>query len=194
VIPPGGWKISNRYLAHHILMKNVFIIGVLAVMVFLAGCGKRSGSPSGSTSPSTTTIDGSSSSLESALTAWDQGDNEEALSSFLKADWNTRPSSTIGPILSLSQKQYESLSDAGRRTKSIEVTARLQSLRLLATAVEQVGSDAAAKGDMTQARRCFSSLKKCGLALEDPDYMQIVQWTSRSMQKTAGQEMAKLGE
>ena len=63
--------------------------------------------------------------------------------------------------------------------------------RDLAQAVEQVGKDAASKGDIAQARKCFASLKQCGTALDSPDYTLIVRQIGQAIQKLADKDLAQ---
>lgn len=75
-----------------------------------------------------------------------------------------------------------------------EMMTQLGSLRKLATAVAQAGRDTAAKGDAAQARKCFTSLKQCGTALDSPDSLRLVQLVGQGFKKMADTEMAKLGQ
>jgi len=156
-------------------MKNAIITGVMAAIILMAGCGKKS--PSSSTTPPPAQADAASSSpvAQPALTAWQQGDKAAAVSSFLAADWSAHPLFAAGSTLSLSESQFKALSDAERQAKSTEMTAQLASLKQLAAAVAQAGLDAASKDDAPQARKDFTSLKQFGAALESSDYMLIVQ-------------------
>jgi hypothetical protein len=171
-------------------MKVAMIIGVMAAVIMFTGCNKTASSAGSATSPTAQ----ADAILQPALTAWQQGDKATAVSSFLTADWSTRPSLVAGSTLSLSKDRFYAFSDADRRAKSIEMTAQLQALRNLSTAVEEAGRDAASKGDIAQARKYFTSLKRCGMALDSPDVMQIVQLTGKAIVKTADKEMAKIGQ
>jgi len=128
-----------------------------------------------------------------ALTAWRQGDQAAAVSSFLAADWTARPLFAVGSTLSLSEAQFNAFSDAERQAKSTDMTAQLASLKQLAAAVAQAGLDAASKGDTSQARTDFTSLKQFGRALENPDYMLLVQLVGGGIEKRGNTELAKLG-
>ena len=96
------------------------------------------------------------------MTAWQQGDKATAVSSFPATDWSARPLFATGSILSLSEVQLRALSAANRKAKADEMLPQLLSLRDLTEAVLQAGRDATSKGDNTQARKCFESLKQCG--------------------------------
>ena len=174
-------------------MKNAIITGVMAAAILIAGCGKKS--PSGSTTPPPAQAEAASASpiAQPALTAWQQGDKAAAVSSFLAADWSARPLFAVGSTLSLSEAQFKALSDADRQAKSAEMTAQLGSLKQLAAAVAQAGLDAAAKGDASQARKDFTSLKQCGAALESSDYMLLVQLVGKGIEKRGDTELAKIG-
>ncbi|MEJ0090886.1 MAG: hypothetical protein WDM80_14235 [Limisphaerales bacterium] len=166
-------------------MKSAIIAGIMVVAILLTGCGKKSSS-------ATTLTAQPEIILEPALTAWQSGDKTTATSNFLAMDWNSAPSSAPSSTLSISEVQFKTLSNADRQAKSLKMTAQLQSLRDLASSVEEAGRDAVLKGDMAQARKCFTSLKQCGTALDNPDYLQIVQLTGQAMKKMSDKDMAKI--
>ena len=72
--------------------------------------------------------------------------------------------------------------------------AQIASLKQLAQAVVQAGHDAASKGDTTQARNCFTAVRQCGMALEGPDCMQLVQLVGKAFEKMADSELAKIAQ
>ena len=147
-------------------MKNTIITVIMAATILIAGCGKKSPSSSGTPPPAQADAASSASPVsQPALTAWQQGDKATAISSFLAADWSARPLFAADSPLSLTEGDFAALSTADRQAKSGVLTAQLDSFKKLAAAVRQAGSDAAAKGDATQARKCFTSLKQCGTAL-----------------------------
>ena len=176
-------------------MKNTNITMIMAATILIAGCGKKS--PSSSATPPPAQADAVSSSSpvsQAALTAWQQGDKVAAVSSFLAADWSARPLFAADSPLSLTESQFAALSAADRQAKSGVLTAQLDSFKKLVAAVRQAGNDAAAKGDATQARKCFMSLKQCGTALESPDCMQLVQLVGKAFVKMSDTELTKIGQ
>ena len=176
-------------------MKNTTITVIMAATILIAGCGKKS--PSSSATPPPAQADAVSSSSpisQPALTAWQQGDKAAAVSSFLAADWSARPLFAADSPLSLTESQFAALSDADRQAKSGVLTAQLDSFKQLAAAVRQAGTDAASKGDMAQARKCFTSLKQCGTALTSPDCMQLVQLVGKAFVKMSDTGLAKIGQ
>ena len=175
-------------------MKNAIITGVLAATILMAGCGKKSSSSSAAPPTAQAAASSSSPISQPALTAWQQGDKATAVSSFLAADWSARPLFAAGSPLSLSEGQFKALSDADRQAKSNEMLPQISSLKQLGAAVAQAGRDAAAKGDTAQARKCFTSLKQCGTALESPDCLQLVQLVGKAFEKMSDTELAKIGQ
>jgi hypothetical protein len=156
----------------------------------VVGCGKKS--PGSSTTPPPAQADVASSSpvAQPALTAWQQGDKAAAVSSFLAADWSGRPLFAPGSALSLTEDKFKSLSETDQQAKvSREMVPQLDSFKQLSAAVTQAGRDAAAKGDVTQARKCFTSLKQFGTALDSPDYTRIVQLVGQAFQKMADKDL-----
>jgi hypothetical protein len=175
-------------------MKNTIITVIMAAAILTAGCGRK---PSGSSATPPTQAEAASSSSpvsQPALAAWQQGDKAAAVSSFVAADWSARPLFAAGSVLSLSEDQFKALSDADRQAKSAEMMAQLVSLKQLAAAVIQAGQDAASKGDVTQVRKYFTSLKQCGTALARPDCLSLVQLVGQSFIKRADTELAKIGQ
>ena len=69
---------------------------------------------------------------------------------------------------------------------------QIDSLKQLAAAVAQAGRDAAAKGDVAQARKHFTALRECGAALDTSDSLAIVRLVGQGMKKRAETEMSKL--
>ena len=171
-------------------MKYAIITGVMAVTILMAGCGKKS--PSSSTTlPSAQAATASSSpAAQPALTAWQQGDKAAAVSSFLAADWSARPLFATGSTLNLTEDQFKELSETDRH----EMLTQLASLKQLAASVGQAGLDAASKGDVTQARKDFTSVKQFGAALESPNYTILVQLVGKAFEKMSDTELAKIGQ
>ena len=100
-----------------------------------------------------------------------------------------------GSALSLSDAEFSSLPVTDQQLKdSKEMVPQLDLLKQLAAAVIQAGRDAAAKGDITQARKYFTSLKQFGAALDSPDYTRIVQLVGQAFGQMADKELAKVGQ
>jgi len=162
--------------------------------VGLTSCGKKADStgnpppPKGQqgTTSATTPV------MQSVLTLWQQGDKSAAVTRFLETDWSARPLFTPGSTLSLSEDQFKLLSEADARAKSSEIAAQTEEIRQLAAAVAQAGRDAAAQKNMAQAVKYFTSLQRCGEALDRPDSSTIVKLTGGKMRKIADAELAKL--
>ena len=167
-------------------------IGLIGVGV--TACSKKTDS-SGNPPPSKGQQDLTSATTpvtQAVLTAWQQGDKSAAVSRFLETDWSARPLFKPGSTLSLSEDQFKSLSEADGRTKSSEITAQVGELKQLGLAVAQTGRDAAAKKDLAQAVKVFTSLKQFGEALDRPESSSIVQLTGRSLKRVADSELAKM--
>ena len=163
------------------LMRTTAIVTVLAASL-LAGCEKKSASHSSPPSPMAPVT-------QSAMTAWQQGDQTAAVTRFVETDWSSRPLFASGSALSLTEDQFKALSNSERQTKSSEMMPQVDSLKQLAAAVAQAGRDAAAKGD---ARKHFVALKECGAALDTSDSLALVRLVGQGMKKRAETEMSKL--
>lgn len=168
-------------------MKTRTISAVLTVLLLLAGCGKK-------VSPPTSTPSAASPVAQPAMTAWQQGDKPTAIRSFVETDWSTRPLFPSSSTLSLKEEQFKALSNADRQAKSGEMMSQLDSLKHLAAAVTQAGRDAASKGDAAQARKYFTSVKRCGTALDSPDCLSIAQLVGQALKNMADTELGKLGQ
>ena len=166
-------------------MKTTTISAFLTVSLLLAGCGKKTTSPSSTPSTAATV-------KESAMTAWQQGDTPKAISSFVETDWSSRPLFAASSTLSLTEDQFKALSDTERQAKSAEMLPQLDSVKKLAAAVAQAGRHAASKGDTAQARKYFTSLQQCGTAFENPDCLSIVRLVGKAFKKMADAELAKI--
>jgi hypothetical protein len=175
-------------------MKNAIITGVMAATILIAGCGKKSSSSSATPPPGQANTPSSAPPIsQPALTAWQRGDKEAAVSSFLAADWSARPLFASDSALSLSENQLDALPLAELQAKSGEVVTQLDSLKGLAGAVIQAGDDAVAKGDTTQARKCFTALQQCGEALDSTNCPRLAQFVGQALKKRAQSELAKIG-
>lgn len=178
------------------LMKTPTIIGVMAVTMFLAGCGKPDASSGSSPSQAKEQPNGSPAApvAQSAMLAWQQGDKSMAVSKFVEADWSARPLFPADSALSLTEDQFRSLPMAESEAKGKEMLPQLSALKALATAVAQAGREAAAKGDAVQAQKYFTALNQAGTALSSPDCMTIVQLVGKAFTKMADTELSKIGK
>jgi len=193
-VPPGKTIRRQTTLS---FMKIQTISAVMAVTILLAGCGKQN-TPSGTASSTTngqTSVPAVAAApvAQAAMSAWQQGDKAAAVSSFLAADWSSRPLFASNSLLSLTEDQFKALSEADRQTRSGEIR-QLDSMKQLAAAVAQAGRDAATKGDTAQAQKCFTALKQCGAALSSPDSLSLVQLVGKALNKMADTELAKIGK
>jgi hypothetical protein len=161
-----------------------------------AGCGKKTAS-SANPPPAKqdqTATHAPSPVMDSALTAWQQGDQSAAVSRFVETDWSAGPLFSPDSPLSLSEDQFKLLPAADRQAKFRDLIASTTELKRLAAAVAQAGRDAAAKKDLVQARKDFTSLKQCGEALDKPDSLALIKLVGQGFKKMAGTESAKLGQ
>jgi hypothetical protein len=172
-------------------MKNIILTVIMAATILTVGCGKQSPGSSATRPPASTNT---SATAQPALTAWQQGDKAAAITNFLAADWSAHPLFAAGSSLNLSESQFKALSDTEREAKSKDMMAQIASLKQMAQAVMQAGEDAAAKGDTTQARKCFTSIKQCGTALESPDCMLLVQLVGKAFEQMGISRLAKIGQ
>jgi hypothetical protein len=173
-------------------MKKSIIIGVIAVTTWLVGCGNESANSSASQPSARQDSSSRSFTALPALTAWQRGDKAAALANFLSADWNMRPLFPGHSPLSLTEDQFRGLSRAQQDTKSQEILTQISSLKQLAQAVAEAGREAASKGDLTHARKSFTSMKQFGAALTDPTCLQVVQLVGKAIEKSSDSELAKL--
>jgi len=159
---------------------------MLVSMLLLAGCGKQS--VSSATAPPSALAP----VAQSALTAWQAGDTNTAVSNFLSADWSTRPLFPASSALSRTEQQFGALPAADRDAMAQNVSDQLGLLKHLCAAVAQAGHDAVARQDIATARKYFSALKQCGEALDGNESSDIVKLVGRSVKKNAEAELAKL--
>ena len=158
----------------------------------LMGCGKENGSgnlPSAAKQGSDPTP-----AMQPLLSEWQQGDKSAAIRRFVETDWSARPLFSTTSPLSLTEEQFKALSASDRETKSGEIMSQAGVLKQLAAAVAQAGLDASAKKDMVQARKHFTSLKRCGEALDSPTTLAIIKLVGQGIRKRADTELAKLGQ
>lgn len=168
-------------------MKTTTICAVLTASLLLAGCGKKA-RPLSSTPSTAAPV------AQPVMTTWQLGDKSTAVSSFVETDWSSRPLFASSSTLSLTENQFKALSDAERQAKSGEMFSQLDSLKQLAAAVAQAGRDAASKGDATQARKYFISLKQCGAALDTLNSLALVRLVGQGIKKRADTELSQLAQ
>ena len=168
-------------------MKTTTISAVLIMSLLFAGCGKKASSTSSTPSAAVPVA-------QPAITAWQQGDKPVAVNSFVATDWSARPLFASTSPLSLTEDQFKGLPDAERQAKAGEIVSQLDSLKQLAGAVAQAGREAASKGDKAQARKHFTSVKECGMALDSPDALSLVQLVGKALKKMADTELGKVGQ
>ena len=176
---------------------GAILLAAALMGVSLTGCGRKSdssGNPPPLAKQEQGTTPAATPAMQSALTAWEQGDTSTAVSRFLEADWSARPLFAPGSTLSLSEEQFMSLARADRNAKQSELIAKVGEVKQLGRAVLQAGTDAAAKKDHAQARKHFTSVKQCGEALQGPECLAILQGTGKALKHMADDELAKLGQ
>jgi hypothetical protein len=187
--------VAGRQAALHI-MKYAIFTGAFIATILMTGCGKK---PSTSSDSTTTSISAIPSTAKTgvasfqALTIWEQGDKDAAISNFVATDWSARPLFPAGSIFSLSETQFMALSIAERKGKNDEMASQLPSLRRLAQAVEQAGRDAAANSDKVQARKYYESLRQCGVALDSQEHMLVLQRIGQAIQKLGDKNLEQIG-
>lgn len=170
-------------------MKRTSATIVLAVLLLLTGC-TRKADRSGSTASAAVPI------AQPAMTAWQRGDRSTAISCFVQANWSTLPLFAANSTLSLSEEEFQALSNTDRQARSREMMSQLEVFKKLAAAVAQAGRDAASMGDTAQARKYFTSLKRCGMALDQPGCLRLrlLQLVGEALEKMADAELAKIGQ
>ena len=170
-------------------MKTTSTTVVLAVLLLLTACSRKA-DRSGSTASAAVPI------AQPAMTAWQQGDKSTAISCFVQANWSTLPLFAPDSTLSLSEEEFQALSNTDRQARSREMMSQLDVFKKLAAAVAQAGRDAASKGDAAQARKYFTSLKRCGMALDQPGCLRLrlLQLVGQALGKMADAELAKVGQ
>ena len=166
---------------------------VLLGLVILAGCGKSDSPPAPTPSAAAQSSESSPApALEAALAGWRAGDKSTAVSRFLQIDWSARPLFAPDSPLALSEEQFKQLPAGELQAKSVEIMSRNGELKQLASAVAERGREAAAKKDVAQARKLFSSVKQCGEALDSPQSLAIVRLVAQALKKMADTELSRL--
>ena len=147
--------------------------------------------------PSPTDSGGSASAAPAVmvpmLAAWQRGDHALALRRFTEADWKARPLFASGSSLSLSETQFAALPTSDHDAKGNDMLKEVGVLLQLVKAVARAGEEAAEKKDSAQARRYFTSLKRCADALDEGDTLVVVKEAAPMMKRRADEGLAKLG-
>jgi hypothetical protein len=182
-------------LASH-FMKSVMIVGFMVATILLAACGKQSpGSSATPTAPAQANAEQLLPVTQPAMRAWQQGGKAKALKIFVATDWNGRPLFEAGSALNLSQDQFKALPAGDSTAKAQAIITQISCVKQLSDAVAQAGLDAAAKGDVAQAREYFTSLRQFGLALQSPDNPGFVLSTyGKGIENKANAGLAKIGQ
>jgi hypothetical protein len=139
---------------------------------------------------------GSNSITQPILTAWQQGNTSAAVSQFRDADWSARPFFVAGSTLNLTEEQFRSrfssFTPDEMESKRQEMMAPLDTLKRVGAAAAQAGRDAAAKEDLVAARKYFTSLLRCGEALDSPESLALLKLVGQGMKRRADAELATL--
>jgi hypothetical protein len=175
------------------IMKDGNTLVVIAVAILIAGCGKKSSDTPVTAAPTPTSVALSSSIALSALTAWQRGDKAAAINNFVETNWSFHPLFPTASALSLSEDQFKRLSAADREIKSQEAMSQIAALKQLAQAVAQAGRDAGSKGDPKKAQKHFASLRQCGIELQSPTSLKVLQLVGKSIEKMSEAELANVG-
>jgi hypothetical protein len=173
------------------------LVFVAALVLPLAGCGKKAGSSGQAASSAKASSEKAAAGtpvVEPVLNAFRQNDSAAAVRLFVATDWSARPLFEPGSTMSLSENQFKSLAEADQRKKSAEATTADAELTRLAQAVVQAGRDAAAGNDLPLARKHFTALKQFGEALDSADTLLITKLRGRALKKMADKEMEKSGQ
>lgn len=167
------------------------VLASLAIVMCLStgfvGCGKNS-------APSSTTSSAAQGEYAMApiLSAWQQGDQSDAVRAFSETDWTARPLFEPGSVLVLSEQEYAALPASRRASEDGSMVATMRTFKEIATAVAEAGRDAVAQGDTAQARKYFDSLKECGTALSAPDRLSWIRVHGNGLLKMVDKELERL--
>jgi hypothetical protein len=132
--------------------------------------------------------------IQPILTAWQEGHRSEAVDLFVRANWADRPIFPAGMVLNLTEAQFKSLSDSERQLRGDELTAQLDLVKQLASAVSNAGRNAASTGDAERARQCYSALKQFGVAIDGPKALTLLKMVGQVSIKMADRGLASLGK
>jgi hypothetical protein len=172
----SGWQ-SGRFFKQ--------ALSTVAVLVLLAGCSK-----SNTTSPRSGTGTGEkqeSSALTDCVALWSAGNQEAAIEKFLAIDWNDALLFPSGTPLAYAERDLASLSENQLRQDMGEIESIAKALKEMSLRIKQLGEEARAAGNSTEAETCFNSLGKCGTALDQPNRLKILQLVGKAIKKMAGQ-------
>jgi hypothetical protein len=176
--------LTRPVLSRHAPANGFFIALMLFTsgLAFVAtGCGKATPPPA----VSGQTI------AEQTIASW-KSDTNAAVEKFMEIDWSQRPLFATGDVLGYSEAQFAAIPASARETMSKQMTADLQTVKMICSAVNARGRDALAKGDQATAERCFNQLKECGQALDGPDSLLLLKMTGQAINKQATGQLAAL--
>jgi hypothetical protein len=170
---------------------------LLLLVLVMIGCNKASG-PTGTSSSETEGKRSTGTSvLQAALSNWEQGDKETAVSNFVEASWGARPLFPPGSALNLSEEEFRARIQALASPEAVarmgsNLMAEVQPLKTLAGAVAQSGANAVAQQNYDRAREHLEALRQCGQALDTADSLAILRLLGQGFKKRADAEMEKL--
>ncbi len=118
--------------------------------------------------------------FERSLALWRQGDKAAAIDQFVKIDWNSKPVLSAKSPLAAKEKDLPAMSAVAREKLMGEVMPLLKDLKELGTAVK---AKANAAQDVALRKDYLMAVDKCGMALDEPDALKIVQLTAKSLRK-----------
>ena len=162
-------------------MKSSKTWGVLTICLVTLGCAVS---------------EDAKSTADPVIETWRKGDQSKAISDFLATDWSSRPLFESGSPIDQRENDFAAagsqMNEAERKASLAKISQLLQPLDQVGEAVVKAGLDAFANGNREEARRHFTAVKQCGLALDREDYTTPVKVLGVKFRGLADTKIAKM--
>jgi hypothetical protein len=153
------------------------IVGTAMAILVLAACRKDGVAPP---------------TPQGAIDAWQGGHKSAALEAYLNADWDAQPLFPAGSVLNISEDQLVSLPGDQGKTNLAILDTELKIIKEVSRAALESEKAAVHNGDIPQARRCLTAVKRCGTALSSSGRIMLVQFVGQALTNAAEAQLRQL--
>lgn len=123
--------------------------------------------------------------MDSVLKLWQEGKKEDALKQFSAVDFTQRPLFPKGSVLGYSEREFIALPRAVNEKLHAQILNEVRPLKALAAYVKEASLSARSRGDTAQADAYLNQLKQCGIAMEHPDSLALLQTFGKAYKRIA---------
>ena len=175
--------VAKEYAVKHLRLLSIALLSAYFLILF--GCSKKVDEPNPNSDAvselnTQTSVDSAGPSTVEGITVkgmlelWDAGHTDEAVNQFLGIQWGDPSAYRDMPVLTISDKQWRSLSKAEQLRTTKEAMSQTGRLRKVLIEVVSVGKTLAESGDTETAKRHLKAALEYGEALSQSQRFEVV--------------------